>query len=209
MPGSGSDDFICQPASKGHENASALEIVPLERVDAFVGLGSNLGDRNHTLLKAWKMLGAREGIELVTISRPYVSAPVGMTSSNWFVNAAGWLKTCHSAHRLLDILLKTEKYLGRIRSGDDTGYQDRVVDLDLLYFGALIHADERLTLPHPHLYDRLFVLAPLASIAPEFNDPVKQTSVLALHDQLAGRIDQGVTANQQIEESDWQDDRAR
>lgn len=206
MPGNGSDDVICQPAPEGHESASALERAPLERVDAFVGLGSNLGDRSHTLLKAWQMLGAREGIELVKISGPYVSAPVGMSSSNWFVNAAGWLKTCHSAHRLLDILLETEKSLGRVRRGNDAGYQDRVVDLDLLYYGALIHADDRLTLPHPHLYDRLFVLAPLASIAPEFTDPAKQASVLSLHDQLAGRIDQGVTANQQIQESDWEDE---
>ncbi len=185
-----------------------MGIVPLEHVDGFIGLGANLGDRSHTLLKAWQMLGAREGVELVKISRPYVSAPVNMTSSNWFVNAAGWLKTCHPAHRLLDILLETEKFLGRVRRGADTGYQDRVVDLDLLYYGALIHADDRLTIPHPHLYDRRFVLAPLASIAPEFKDPVKQTSILSLHDQLADSIAQGVTANQQIQESDWEDDQA-
>ena len=177
----------------------------MEIVDAFVGLGSNLGDRRQTLLKAWRMLGANEGIELVKISRPYVSAPVGMASNNWFTNAAGWLKTCHSAHRLLDILLATEKSLGRVRRGEDTGYQDRVVDLDLLYYGTLIHADARLRLPHPHLYERHFVLAPLVSIAPEFKDPVKKESISSLHDQLAERIEQGLAATQEIEESDWQE----
>ncbi|MEE4166446.1 MAG: 2-amino-4-hydroxy-6-hydroxymethyldihydropteridine diphosphokinase [Desulfocapsaceae bacterium] len=176
-------------------------------VDAFVGLGSNLGDSGNTVLTAWKLLGGQQGIDLVKLSRPYLSAPVGMTSDNWFTNAVGHLRTHHSAHCLLDIFLATETSLGRVRSESSSGYQDRTVDLDLLYYGALVHTDAKLSVPHPHLYERCFVLAPLASIAPDFMDPARQTSFLLLHEQLLERIHQGITANQEIEESDWDDAR--
>ena len=174
-------------------------------VDVFVGLGSNLGDSAHTLLKAWHNLGEQQGVELQKISSPYISSPVDMTSSNWFTNAVGHLTTCLPAHQLLDILLETELALGRVRNETHQGYQDRVVDLDLIYYGTLIHDDARLTIPHPHLYDRLFVLAPLAAIAPEFIDPVREVSISRLYHQLADRIDNELVENQEIKESDWGD----
>ena len=174
-------------------------------VDGFVGLGSNLGDSAHTLLKAWNILGQQQGIELKKISSPYISSPVDMTSTNWFTNAVGQLTTSLPAHQLLDIFLETEQALGRVRNEIHKGYQDRVVDLDLLYYGTLLHADPRLTVPHPHLYERLFVLAPLAAIAPEFIDPVKEVSISSLYHGLVERIDNGLIENQEIKESDWGD----
>ncbi len=174
-------------------------------VDVFVGLGSNLGDSVHTLLKAWKLLGKQQGVELINISSPYISSPVDMTSDNWFTNAVGQLATDHSASRLLDLLLETEQILGRVRSPLQQGYQDRVVDLDLLYYGTEIHGDPKLTVPHPHLYERLFVLEPLMSIAPAFIDPDKNESILALYQQLAERIENKIVENQQIKKSDWND----
>ena len=65
--------------------------------------------------------------------------------------------------------------------------------------------DARLTVPHPHLYDRLFVLAPMAAIAPEFIDPVTEVSISSLYHRLADRIDNGLVENQEIKESDWGD----
>jgi 2-amino-4-hydroxy-6-hydroxymethyldihydropteridine diphosphokinase len=182
-----------------------LEIASLETVDVFVGLGSNLGDSARTLLKAWKILGEQEGIELKNISSPYISSPVDMTSANWFTNAVGHLTTTLSAYQLLDILLETEQSLGRVRKENHRGYQDRVVDLDLLYYGVLIQGDPRLTVPHPHLYERLFVLAPLDAIAPEFIDPDKKVSISALYHGLLGRIDHKIIENQEIKKSDWDD----
>lgn len=175
----------------------------LNMVDVFVGLGSNLGDSRHTLKRAWTMLGEQEGIELEKLSNPYVSAPVGMDSLNWFTNAVGHLKTDLSAHQLLKILLETEQSLGRIRNEGDRGYQDRVVDLDLLYYGTLIHNDPRLTVPHPHLSQRLFVLEPLASIAPEFIDPERKISAAALYHLLKNMIDSETIEKQEIQESEW------
>lgn len=177
----------------------------MERLDVFVGLGSNLGDSARTLLKAWKILGEQEGIELINISRPYISSPVDMTSTNWFTNAVGHLTTTLSAYQLLDILLETEQSLGRVRKENHIGYQDRVVDLDLLYYGILIQGDPRLTLPHPHLYERLFVLAPLYGIAPEFIDPDKNVSISNLYHNLLDRIDNRIIETQEIKESDWDD----
>ncbi len=177
----------------------------MEMVDVFVGLGSNLGESAHTLLRAWNILGEQQGIKQKKISSPYISSPVDMTSTNWFTNAVGQLTTSLPAHQLLDILLETEQVLGRVRNENHKGYQDRVVDLDMLYYGTLIHADPRLTVPHPHLYERLFVLAPLAAIAPEFIDPVKEVSISSLYHGLVDRIDNELIENQEIKESDWGD----
>jgi len=180
-------------------------IASLKKVDVFVGLGSNLGDSAHTLLKAWKILGEQQGIELIELSEPFISAPVDMTSTNWFTNAVGHLTTHLPATQLLDLLLETEQVLGRVRRPLQEGYQDRIVDLDLLYYGTLIHDDPQLTVPHPHLYQRLFVLEPLMSVAPEFIDPEKQKSILTLYQQLIDRIENNIIENQQIKKGNWRD----
>jgi 2-amino-4-hydroxy-6-hydroxymethyldihydropteridine diphosphokinase len=169
----------------------------------FVGLGSNLGDSANLLLEGWQTLGRYRGVTLEKISSPYLSAPVGMTSSFWFTNAVGRLQTSRGAEELLDILLDTEKQLGRIRDRNKQGYQDREIDLDLIYYGQAIIDTPRLTLPHPHRTTRLFVLAPMAAIAPDFIDPETGDSIFKMHRRLQQRIDAGTIEPQEITLRSW------
>jgi len=138
---------------------------------AYIGLGSNLGDSLRVVREAWQALGRQPGIALGPLSSPYRSEPVGMVSSNWFINAAGLVRTTLPPRELLQCLLTLEKGLGRLRDNERQGYQDRTLDLDLLLYSDLVLADQHLLLPHPELHRRLFVLLPLAEIAPELRHP--------------------------------------
>ena len=175
----------------------------METGDVYIALGSNLGDGMHTLLKAWALLGKHDGITLSALSPPFLTAPVDMTSQNWFTNAAGCLSTRHTPLALLDILLETEAILGRARDADTTTYQDRIIDLDLLYFGSVILDTPRLVLPHPRRDKRLFVLAPMTAIAPEFVDPGHLQTIAELHHQLLEKIRNNQVDKQEIKVSLW------
>ncbi len=147
---------------------------------AWIGLGSNLGDGKKILQQAWQTLGEQPQISLVALSRPWRTAPVAMESDNWFINAAGKLKTELSPEQLLQLLLETEAQFGRVRVAGAAGHQDRTLDLDLLYFGekaAEKRTGNTLSLPHREISQRLFVLLPLQEIEPKLRDPVTGQSV--------------------------------
>jgi 2-amino-4-hydroxy-6-hydroxymethyldihydropteridine diphosphokinase len=146
----------------------------------FIGLGSNLGDETRQLLAAWNLLGAVPGVSLIALSNPYRSAPVGMASDNWFTNAVGEIRADMSPSRLLRHLLSIETTMGRRRDPEKSGYQDRALDLDLLYYGDLRLATASLRLPHPQRRQRLFVLEPLAEIAHDFIDCEAMRTVATL-----------------------------
>jgi 2-amino-4-hydroxy-6-hydroxymethyldihydropteridine diphosphokinase len=169
----------------------------------FIGLGSNLGDSINALLESWQMLGQHQGVSLERLSLPYLSAPVGMTSNFWFTNAVGQLQATCGADEVLDILLDTENQLGRTRDGKKQGYQDRKIDLDLIYFGETVIDTPRLTVPHPHRSERLFVLAPLADIAPDFVDPETGSTILEMHRRLQQRLTSGSLDPQEITPGAW------
>ncbi len=152
-----------------------------------IGFGSNLGDSLSILQSAWNLLGENQEIWQVIFSSPYRTEPVGMNSDNWFVNAAGIFETSLQPHDLLTVLLEIEAHFGRVRREDVSGYQDRVLDLDLLMFEDLICDTSDLTIPHPHLHKRLFVLAPLAEIAPQYSHPVKRLSIGELFVKLQNK----------------------
>jgi 2-amino-4-hydroxy-6-hydroxymethyldihydropteridine diphosphokinase len=150
---------------------------------AFIGLGSNLGDGQDNLLAAWQRLGKVTGISLIRLSSPYRTAPVGLDTDHWFTNAAGEIATTLSPVELLAAMLAIETNLGR----DRTLTQDRPVDLDLLYYGDLMINSPTLTVPHPRIAERLFVLAPLAELAPEHPHPLLGRTSLELCRQLRDR----------------------
>ena len=175
----------------------------MAKVIAYIGMGSNLGDSRTLLLDAWRHLSTLEGIETVCLSSPYQSSPVGMESDNLFVNAVGCLRVEVSALELLDQLLATEGHFGRKRSPDQQGYQDRSLDLDLLYYGDERIETARLTLPHPHFADRLFVLSPLREIAPDWLDRERGTTVALLEEDLKRRLSLGRLESQDIEKISW------
>jgi len=170
-------------------------------VTAYIGLGANLGDCRENLLQAWEKLGKVSGIKLLTLSSPYRSEPVGMESENWFVNAVGSLETSLEPYELLREMFVVEKYFGRKRvlSGIP---EDRSLDLDLLYWGDRVSNDPKVTLPHPEIANRLFVLQPLVEIGPELCHPVTQkTSVEMLQNFLERQ--QEASSGQQVLKASW------
>lgn len=171
-----------------------------------IGLGSNLGDSTRILQDGWKLLGEYNDVSLERISSPFLSSPVGMASNFWFTNAAGLLHTSCTSLQFLDILLETEHKLGRVRNDEKQGYQDRTLDLDLIYFGSEMIDFPRLTVPHPFRRERLFVLEPMAEIVPDWIDPETGTSVGSLHQRLLEQIEAGHVESQEITRSQWSHD---
>ncbi len=130
---------------------------------AYVALGSNLADPRQQLLDAMEVLAA---LPLTTVTRRsalYRTPPWGKLDQPAFVNAAVELDTALAPHALLDALLQIEQQAGRVRT-EPNG--PRTLDLDLLHVDGAQLDDERLTLPHPRMADRAFVLLPLRDIAP-------------------------------------------
>jgi 2-amino-4-hydroxy-6-hydroxymethyldihydropteridine diphosphokinase len=154
-------------------------------VVAYIGLGANLGNCRENILHGWSKLGKAKGIQLLSLSSPYSSMPVGMDSENWFINAVGSLQATLEPEMLLREMFAVEAYLGRKRILEGIP-EDRALDLDLLYWGDRVSADPKVTLPHPEIANRLFVLKPLAEIAPELLHPVtNRTSEEMLQDFVA------------------------
>jgi 2-amino-4-hydroxy-6-hydroxymethyldihydropteridine diphosphokinase len=149
----------------------------------FIGLGSNLGDGRANLREAWQRLGRLSRLTTLTLSRPYRSAPVGMESQQWFTNAVGVCETKLSPSELLAGLLATETTMGR----DRTQGQDRVIDLDLLYYDDLVEQGTQLHLPHPEIANRLFVLAPLTELSPDHKHPVTGLTSREMLQRVAGQ----------------------
>jgi 2-amino-4-hydroxy-6-hydroxymethyldihydropteridine diphosphokinase len=130
---------------------------------AYVGLGSNLGDREATIRRAAELIGARR---LSTIRE---TEPWGYADQPRFLNAVAELDTALGPRALLDRLLAVERELGRERTGPR--YGPRTIDLDLLLYGDETVSEPGLTVPHPRLAERLFVLEPLAELAPGLDVP--------------------------------------
>lgn len=129
-------------------------------------LGSNMGNRCEIVSKACAMIEARCG-DIVFKSPFYESEPWGFEAQEWFVNQAVELSTDINPHRLLRMLLDIEYELGRRRPTGVEGYSSRPIDIDILYYGDLAIATDTLTVPHPRLHQRRFVLVPMCSIAPD------------------------------------------
>lgn len=159
---------------------------------AFIGLGSNLGDGQANLIDAWQRLGKVARITLNRLSSPYRTEPLGMDTDHWFTNAVGEICTSLSPTELLAAMLAIETALGRDRALT----QNRPVDLDLLYYGDLMIDSPTLIVPHPRIAKRLFVLAPLAEIAPEHIDPVLDQTALNLC---------GALRNQAVQRQEWRE----
>jgi 2-amino-4-hydroxy-6-hydroxymethyldihydropteridine diphosphokinase len=131
---------------------------------AFVGLGANVGDREPTLRAAVDALGGEAGVEVVAVSTLRETDPVGVGEQPLYLNGAAELATILTARELLDRLLAVERRFGRVRSPGEHG--PRTLDLDLLLYGDEVIEEPGLTVPHPRLHERRFVLEPLTELAP-------------------------------------------
>ena len=128
-----------------------------------LALGGNVGDKVLSLRRALRALASEPGIELAAISRFYRTAPWGKTDQDWFVNACALARTTLKPEALLDRVKAIEVELGR-KTAERWG--PRVIDIDLIAYDDIALKTERLTLPHAELFNRAFVLLPLAEIAP-------------------------------------------
>ncbi|MDO5074618.1 MAG: 2-amino-4-hydroxy-6-hydroxymethyldihydropteridine diphosphokinase [Bacteroidales bacterium] len=168
----------------------------------YISLGSNLGDRKANLDEAVKLLNELVG-QLVACSRYYETSPVDMESSHAFLNAVAVYDTSLNPFEVLHITQRIEQQLGRTQKTIAGRHYDRPIDIDLLQMGNVVLQTEELTLPHPHMLQRAFVLEPLAEVAPDvlhalpphrsfaqlwslLNDyQVNEISVLTLDDWMA------------------------
>ena len=150
---------------------------------AYLSLGSNLGDKSANLNKAIELLKERAG-EVLAVSSFYETAPDGFISENSFVNIALSLDTRLDVYVLLDVCEEIERELGRTTKSVNLNYSDRVIDIDILYFNNMQLATERLTLPHPRMHKRTFVLEPLAEIAPRLKHPITGMSTAKMLKQI-------------------------
>jgi 3-oxoacyl-[acyl-carrier protein] reductase len=153
-------------------------------VSAYIALGSNVGDRRDYLDRALQALGHRAGISVEKVSRYYETDPVGGPADQGaYLNAAALIRTELPPDALLNVLLDIERSLGRVRQEH---HGPRTIDMDLLLYGDMVNSDAGLTVPHPRMHERKFVLEPLAEIAPDARHPVFAKRVADLLSDLSG-----------------------
>lgn len=147
---------------------------------AAIALGSNLGNSRTILEGAIAALDELPGLRLQGRSPWYRTAPVGPPQPD-YLNGCAIFQVARSPHELLDLLLEVERDFGRVRHQH---WGPRTLDLDLLWFDTLILDTPTLTLPHPRLRERAFVLVPLADIAPDWSDPISGKSISQLLEEV-------------------------
>ena len=153
----------------------------------YLGLGSNLGDRVGFIQQATSILGADDNIKIVSTSSFYETEPWNFKTENWFVNAVIVISTTYQPEELLKVCLRVEAQLGRDRA-QESGYNDRTIDIDILFYDDKVIDEHEngvdLTIPHPLVHLRAFMLVPLLEVAPAYVHPVLKKSLTDLYDEL-------------------------
>lgn len=134
----------------------------------YIGIGSNLGDKQHNCIKAVEMMGQMPGCKLTGRSDWYLTKPVGVNGQDWYVNGIISISTRMSAQDLLDRLMAIEADMGRVRR---QRWESRVIDLDILLFGEEIIDEKNLKIPHSLMHLRKFVLVPMVQLEPDLIHP--------------------------------------
>src|SRR5262245_29569914 len=147
----------------------AANIAPVSKT-AFLGIGSNLGDREENLRRAVELLSEEDGIDVAAVSQIRETDPVGPVEQGPFLNGAVRIETDLGPRELLERLLAVEQRLGRVRR---ERWGPRTIDLDLLVYGDEGVDEPGLTIPHPRLHERRFALEPLTDLAPSLEIPGK------------------------------------
>jgi dihydroneopterin aldolase/2-amino-4-hydroxy-6-hydroxymethyldihydropteridine diphosphokinase len=162
----------------------AVEIVR-KRHKVYISLGSNMGDKEKNLNAALEEIKKFPGTKINKLSAFITTEPFGYTEQDVFLNAAAELETLFTPEELLKELLAAEQKLGRVR---EIKWGPRVIDLDILIYDDEIIDEENLTIPHPWMNERMFVLEPLAEIAPNLLHPVSRKRIWELKNKLEKNI---------------------
>jgi 2-amino-4-hydroxy-6-hydroxymethyldihydropteridine diphosphokinase len=158
------------------------------RSTAFIGLGSNLDQPLQQLQRALREIDELPDVELIRVSSFYETAPIGFTAQAMFVNAVAQIETMLSPQQLMRALLEIEASHHRVRTIGAEKNGPRTLDLDLLIFNDWFFREADLTLPHPRMHERAFVIKPLLEIAPDIYIPGHGHA----RDLIAGLLDQGI-----------------
>ena len=146
----------------------------------YLGLGTNLGDKEKNFRDAVRKTGERVG-NVSSLSAFYATSPWGFRSENTFLNAVACVETTFSPHELLAITQQIERETGRSVKTVNHTYADRLIDIDLLMVGDQIINEPGLVLPHPLMHKRRFVMEPFAEIAPDVWHPVLKKTIRDLY----------------------------
>ncbi|MDR1372529.1 MAG: 2-amino-4-hydroxy-6-hydroxymethyldihydropteridine diphosphokinase [Dysgonamonadaceae bacterium] len=152
-------------------------------------LGSNLGNRIENLQKARQLITEQAG-RLVAVSSEYETEPWGFSSNNMFLNQAIAVETDLLPDKVLTVTESIEKQAGRKEKTCLHTYKDRIIDIDLLLADNIVLNTDKLTVPHPFMHDRLFVMQPLCEIAPDVLHPVFKKTIRQLLEDLLKSINQ-------------------
>ncbi len=149
----------------------------------FLSLGSNLGDKKENLMRTIEKLSSALGTP-ATVSSIIETEPWGFTSANRFFNCVAAFDTPLSPTEILHITQETERQMGRTAKSVNGEYKDRIIDIDILLYGDETINTENLTIPHPLMHKRMFVLEPLAQIAPRHLHPTLKKTIAGLLNEL-------------------------
>ena len=145
---------------------------------AYLALGTNIGNKRRNMITAAALLAERVG-DVLALSGFYETEPWGFQSENTFLNAALQIDTSLSPLELLKATQEIEIEMGRTQKSNGA-YHDRIIDIEILLYDNLVLQTPELTLPHPLMHERLFVMEPLAEIAPNVIHPVFKKPVISL-----------------------------
>ncbi|HEY9676603.1 MAG TPA: 2-amino-4-hydroxy-6-hydroxymethyldihydropteridine diphosphokinase [Drouetiella sp.] len=159
---------------------------------AFIGLGSNVGDRVGFVQQAMQLLKDIPRIKIIDCSSLYETEPVNREYKDWFVNAVAAIDTTLSAEELLDVCKDIEKRLAEMHSKEyvssrraqEEGLRVRIIDLDILFYGDEVLETPHLNVPHQYIAERAYALVPLLEIAPNFVHPTLNKTVTQIHEAL-------------------------
>ena len=149
----------------------------------YLGLGSNIGDREGTLRAALERLDAKD-LKLLRVSSAYETEPIGLREQAWFLNLVAEFETDLFPKQLLQRTSRVENDLGRKRTVPNG---PRTIDIDILLYGDSVVTTEALEIPHPRFRERRFTLAPLVELKPNLRDPVTGRTVIELLNVLRGQ----------------------